>query len=1061
MPCILLSCSETHLPQCHVQALLLLSIDQPAGSSPQQLYDEAMAHFELWLLQQLVQQQVTPASADAGLVTTCMQLLQAVATKAGHQHLSGALDVTALEAAITAMRGHLEAAVAGRALLAASTHQLPPEQLQEAAADSHWQLPVGVLPAVVQPAEEAGGMATARQRATQNLGTLSIIKPAEQVQLQETLSTLLSQLQGACKLDAAAAGTALQLQQVLRAVERELFGLACGGFDQPSCALTTDEAHTQLEAVVDAYREVSEKLRGSKAGAALLQVELHSRQVLVAWVAYCILFRATRGHQVLRQYGVALRWQDLQHLVLSDRQAVDTALAVAAYLQQQHKPGKEMFSMRDQGKATCEMAQQYAAADGLLQLLLAQEQKAAAERVDAHWRKVVEKQAEAQAVRVQLEAAREEHRRLCEAWQAAPHGNSRREQSQKDVARNKVIGLERQVAFAEAPPPPVIQPLPAAVAAAGQWLFFLHMPRQLRVLSRATFLAQQLLLPRPLGAAALQLVAISKLACKTSIVRCYNSMQHGTYTVRSTRSGSDGAVSLHSPDQLPEEQAIQLQHIDQYTDAKHGVWHPDGWQLQLGWKGSGAKADGAWQLPGDCINPFTEVPAELLEGTFTEQLPEKYKQLQWALWQPGAMEQVDPKRSNQGIATRCDKPGWLNDPAWLSFTSLRAYPLQQLQKLCGALREQQLPWGHPAVRALVQMTVYQLGQLVDSHPAAVGGARCTPRQLGRTDWEQPGRELLTLVSELAALAEQLQEAPREHDAVLLLGELAAYLSDWSGDACQVARRFAAMTAVAADALQPEIDAVLDQEGVAAQLKGKQCKSRMLALLCYGAGPLGEEEVQQLLTLLVQIKHADLYMPDADLSAELSQLRVRCQAATARQLPRIQQLLDQPAVRDRVLTAAAASVTTRAPVQLHWHQLQSASGESRLMTGSYEATGIVQGTQHLYSINVLDGTVLLDGLPLGRLPSNILRHPLYQRSFGSSNFEVQRTAAGVMQTVQPIDGKLYDFYLTSCGQLLVEEVDWATGGRLQLLDPGQECCCAGWGEQLPVRLRTMHSHWLDR
>jgi hypothetical protein len=297
--------------------------------------------------------------------------------------------------------------------------------------------------------------------------------------------------------------------------------------------------------------------------------------------------------------------------------------------------------------------------------------------------------------------------------------------------------------------------------------------------------------------------------------------------------------------------------------------------------------------------------------------------------------------------------------------------------------------------------------------------------------------------------------------VLLLGELAAYLSDWSGDACQVARRFAAMTAAAADNLQPQIDAVLDQEGVAAQLKGKQCKSRMLALLSYGAGPLGEEEVEQMLTLLVQIKHADLYTPDADLSAGLSQLRVRCQAAVARQLPRVMQVLDQPAARDRVLTAAAASVVTRAQGQLQWQHLPPASGQSGLMTGSYEATGIVAGTQHLYSINVLDGTVLLDGLPLGRLPRDILRHPLYQRSFGSSNFEVQRTAAGVMQTLQPIGGKLYDFYLTSSGQLLVEEVDGDSKERLQLLDPGQECCCTGWGEQLPVRCRAMHSHWLDR
>jgi hypothetical protein len=1043
-----------------LQALLMLCEGEAAASSPDQLHEEAMAHYELWLLQQLVQQ-VTAATADAPLVTTCMQLLQSVVIKAGHLHMSGSMDVTALEAACEAARRQLEAAVAERALFAASAYQLPCEQLQGAGAADLWRLPTGVLPAVVQPAKKEDGIA-AQQLAAQNLGTFSVIKPGEGAQLPELLPLLLSKLQEVCGLDPSATGAAPQLQQVLRAVERELFELATAGLDSPRCLLGTDDDHSQLQAVVDAYREVSEKVLRSQAGVALLRVELHSQQVLVAWVAYCIMFQATRGHQVLSQYGVALRWQDLQHLVLSDKQAVDAALAVAAYLQQHHKPGKEIFSLRDQGRATFDMAQQYAAADGPLQVLLAQEQKAAAERVDAHWRTVQARQAEAQAMRVKVEEAKEEHRTVSVACDAATASEQKWRRRERDAASSRVAVLERQLAAAELPPPPVFQPVPAAAAAAGQWLFFLHMPPRLRVLSRATFLAQQLLLPRPLGTNGTEMLVVRSAAFKSSIKDHYNREQSATYAATTTRTGADGAVSLHSPDERPKDSNVQLQHIDQYTDKKQGVWHPDGWRLQLGWRGSGATADSAWQLPGVHFSPFIDVPAQLLEGTFTEQLPAQYRRLQWALWQPGAMEQVDVRRSNQGIATRCDKPGWLNDPAWLSFTSMRAYPLQQLQRLCGALREQQLPWGHPAVRTLVQMTVYQLGQLVDSQPAAAGGGRCAPRQLGRTDWDQPGRELLTLVGELAALAEQLQEAPRDHDAVLLLGGLAAYLSDWSAEARQVARRFAAMTAAAAaDNLQPRIDAVVDQEGVAAQLKGKQCKSRMLALLCYGTGPLGEEEVQQLLTLLVQIKHGDLYTPDADLAAELGQLRVRCHAAVARQLPHIQQVLDQPAARNRVLTAATASVITEAPGQLQWQQLAPTSATNGLMTGSYEAIGIVDSTEYLYSINVLDGTVLLDGLPLSRLPANILRHPLYQRCFGSSNFEVQPTAAGVLQTLHHVAGKRYEFLVHSSGQLLVEEVDCDSKERLQLLDPGQDSCCAGWGEQLPVRLRAMHSHWLDR
>lgn len=123
------------------------------------------------------------------------------------------------------------------------------------------------------------------------------------------------------------------------------------------------------------------------------------------------------------------------------------------------------------------------------------------------------------------------------------------------------------------------------------------------------------------------------------------------------------------------------------------------------------------------------------------------------------------------------------------------------------------------------------------------------------------------------------------------------------------------------------------------------------------------------------------------------------------------------------------------------------------------------------MNILDGTVLLDGAPPSRLPFDMLQHPLYLRTFGSSNFEVAVTRAGVRQTLRPIHGCFYDFYWstpTAAGgvcagpkQLVIEEVEQDSGQRLQLLDPGEDNGCGQWGGQLPVRLRLLHSHWLSR
>eukprot|EP00967_Tisochrysis_lutea_P132064 scaffold230204_cov16-Tisochrysis_lutea.AAC.1 len=63
-----------------------------------------------------------------------------------------------------------------------------------------------------------------------------------------------------------------------------------------------------------------------------------------------------------------------------------------------------------------------------------------------------------------------------------------------------------------------------------------------------------------------------------------------------------------------------------------------------------------------------------------------------------------------------------------------------------------------------------------------------------------GDVLTTLGRELACLAAELDEAPREHQAVILLGEMAAYLADWDPTCRQAALKFASMTSRAADSM---------------------------------------------------------------------------------------------------------------------------------------------------------------------------------------------------------------------------------------------------------------------
>lgn len=110
-----------------------------------------------------------------------------------------------------------------------------------------------------------------------------------------------------------------------------------------------------------------------------------------------------------------------------------------------------------------------------------------------------------------------------------------------------------------------------------------------------------------------------------------------------------------------------------------------------------------------------------------------------------------------------------------------------------------------------------------------------------------------------------------------------------------------------------------------------------------------------------------------------------------------------------------------------------------------------------------------------LHGHALSNRLYSRTFGATNHEVVTTADNQLQTIRPIQGRFYRFHLAdqaagSCSdskdaQLVITEVD-ATQPRfgaldLELLDAGPDSACGAWGAELPVHLRELYSHWLDR
>jgi hypothetical protein len=107
--------------------------------------------------------------------------------------------------------------------------------------------------------------------------------------------------------------------------------------------------------------------------------------------------------------------------------------------------------------------------------------------------------------------------------------------------------------------------------------------------------------------------------------------------------------------------------------------------------------------------------------------------------------------------------------------------------------------------------------------------------------------------------------------------------------------------------------------------------------------------------------------------------------------------------------------------------------------------------------LLTGAVLINGIPPGRLPSDILEHPTYKRLFGNRDFEISRNSGGSLQTTMKIDGRyFYEFFMHG-EKIHIKEIDSKNEkNSLTLVD----FTFIKWPSSLPVRLLKMHSHWYN-
>lgn len=667
------------------------------------------------------------------------------------------------------------------------------------------------------------------------------------------------------------------------------------------------------------------------------------------------------------------------------------------------------------------------------------EQEAAAQRREQHYEKVLRKKAEAKQIREKIEKMEEEIASLRAADDA---GNKYWDISKKQGdLHNRRQGLQSALKA----PSAVLQSLPEDESLAMKMIVHIHMPKDLEILRRLSFSAQSMLLPRDPGSISLPdnsaSFNMSKAAAASPQCDLYD-----YFKLQSPYPCSEGSPRVILGSKESAKTFVGPVSVDDMNSDADGVWHPDllcaGSTIGMYWTGGGFASDNLYN--SRYFNPFfaDSIP-ELVSYSFTEKLDCSDDSVQWALWQPGSTsERSTSARGNLAIASQDKKPGWLSKPQYLTYGALRAFPHQQLRKVCVALQNNQalkgsaLPLQHPSVHLLIKQALYHLGDLT--------GDKDNPLAWKVDHLEGPW--LKVLQGELNDLADELAHSPRNSPALRLIAELSAFVSQWESPCRGLSRRVADIAHGLAQEIEKDVDkASEDNDKLVCELRAKQCILYMYGMLCHGSGEIDAGAAGSICLLSALINNSRVYEDKTAYDKEMRALSILCDHVLSKRAADIFKVLPLSA-----LTKAVQAVVD-IPSHLQWRDLGH---------GCYDTT-----TQDgdLLSINILNGIVLVNGLPPRRLPDNVIRHPLYKRTFKDRNFETITRASRdtTIRTARAIRGKWYEFCLLDAEAkgLKITEIDKETGTRLELLDGTN--AKAIWQGDLPLRLRLMHSHWFWR
>ena len=803
-------------------------------------------------------------------------------------------------------------------------------------------------------------------------------------------------------------------------------------FDAPRTAIVAK--------IFNRYREVVHFMLAKLGKAYPRKTEIYGREKLVAWITYCLCFaqiKATYGED-LPGMGVCLRYQDLEHTVISSRRLMRVLHIVKIFLMDRYEEGKELFSLRCHD-TTFSMGEVFARKH--MKAFREAEARDAKTRETNYWAKVQSKKRSLSSLRAELANLESDQRkyqinvdRAQKDYNRSLYNRSLEDdlnyyQSELNKVNSSISSKKSEIEQMNVAPESVMQPLPEDDGRAFRWLFFLKMPDSLRLLATLSFTAQQMLMPKSgLFKSQDNGKNFPRVRIKSdSIVKYHQDQKRvATYCVPNFGGSADGQVRLHT--HIPFSSVIPQfqQKVDNIHGYRDGVWYPDACRPRMSWDGGVHTWD---KFDGE-FDPFSSSrEASIL--FCTEQVQDS--SLQWALKQDGS---TDKTRGNIPLSTQSSKPNYLSITEYLCFCRLRAYPMRQMRDVIACIGDRSLPLHQKDVQKLILQVMFHVGSLSDSN------VESQSFRWKRDLYDQSNCGLVhTADAILNSVGQDLQETPSNAESTYVIGAICNFLSGWTGSLKAISRGLGVALSTWANDIETRVQDAKGEEDIS-DLKLKQSLLLRRAILCFAGGPLNDLDIENVVVNTVESKN--LCLSDEDQSGCIASECVGLVAS------RLQEILKCVNRRPDILTRALRKVVVGAPDQLEWKLFVDPTSKVT-RSACYEA----KNKDCLYTVNLLTGILLVDGLPPVSLPKEILDHPLYKRVFGTKNFEVV-TKNGILETTKLTAGCTYQFLRTK-QKLHVTEIESSTKEEHMLLD---WTTIDQWGAELQPRLVQMHSHWIN-